>query len=192
MSGDVAASAIYGLLMIVLIASGFAARRLPWGQTAKMAFGWLAIFGLGFVVLSFRHDISALFGSRVLGRAVVEGGTVRVPMSDDGHFWVDATINGNPARLMVDSGATVTTLSQETATRVGIDWSDALTTTVFTANGPMAVKRARAASLRIGNITTEDLAVHVAPGDDINVVGMNFLSRLSRWSVEGRWLILTT
>lgn len=190
MTGDQAASTVYALLMIALVASAFAARRLPIGRTLKMAVGWIAIFAVGFVLLSFRHDVSELFGSRVLGRAIVEGGTVRIPMADDGHFWVDARINGQPARLMVDSGATVTTLSQETAARTDLDLSTPSTATVETANGAMAVQRTRARSIGIGNIEMDDLSVHVAPGD-VNVLGMNFLTRLSRYTVEGRWLILT-
>ena len=34
-------------------------------------------------------------------------------------------------------------------------------------------------------------AVHVAENEDLNVLGMNFLSSLERWGVEGRWLILS-
>ena len=40
------------------------------------------------------------------------------------------------------------------------------------------------------DIERENLALHVADDDDLNVLGMNFLSSLQRWGVEGRWLIL--
>ena len=190
MNGDDAAYALYALLVIVLVGSGLVASRMPLGQTLKMALAWVGIFAVGFVGFSFRHDVTDLFSSRVLGRAVVEGGTVRIPMADDGHFWVDARINGKPARLMVDSGATITTLSQASAERTDVDLTSPRSTIVMTANGPLEVQRARVSSISVGNIVVEDLSVHVAPGEDLNVIGMNFLSRLSRWSVEGRWLIL--
>jgi aspartyl protease family protein len=32
--------------------------------------------------------------------------------------------------------------------------------------------------------------VQITERDDLNVLGMNFLSSLDRWGVEGRWLIL--
>jgi aspartyl protease family protein len=32
--------------------------------------------------------------------------------------------------------------------------------------------------------------MHVADNADLNVLGMNFLSSLQRWGVEGRWLVL--
>jgi aspartyl protease family protein len=34
------------------------------------------------------------------------------------------------------------------------------------------------------------LAIEIADGDNLNVLGMNYLSTLTRWGVEGRWLIL--
>ena len=191
MNGDVAASGLYLLLGLVLVGSALAAYRLPLGRTLKMMLAWGAIFGLGYVALSFRHDLGDLFASRLAGRAIVEGGTVRVPMADDGHFWVDARINGADVRLMIDSGATVTTLSRSAAAKAGLDASAGLPALVGTANGMLEVRRARAASLAIGDIVMRDVGVHVAPSDDFNVIGMNVLSRLSRSTVEGRWMILT-
>lgn len=190
MTGDDAAYLIYGVLLVIFIGSGLVARRTPLGSTLKMALAWVAIFAVGYVGLSFRHDVADLFGSRLLGRAIVQGGTMRRPMADDGHFWVDASINGHPARLMVDSGATVTTISEATAARTGVATSEGDRTIVGTANGPMTVRRSRLATFRVGKIEVADLGVHVAAGDDLDVVGMNFLSKLARWSVEGRWLIL--
>jgi hypothetical protein len=39
---------------------------------------------------------------------------------------------------------------------------------------------------------TIEEAYEVADHDDLNVLGMNFLSSLSRWGVEGRWLVLVS
>ena len=39
---------------------------------------------------------------------------------------------------------------------------------------------------------TIEEAYEVADNDDLNVLGMNFLSSLSRWGVEGRWLVLVS
>ena len=49
---------------------------------------------------------------------------------------------------------------------------------------------ARADSLSIGPIERNDVGLHVADHEDLNVLGMNYLSSLERWGVEGRWLIL--
>lgn len=188
MTPDTIASSAYYILMLVLVVSAFAIRRLPIRRMLAMVVGWIAIFGVGFVLVSFRHDLGDLFTSRIGGQTVVQGDTVRIPMSQDGHFWVDARINGAPARLMVDSGATVTTLSPTTARAAGIEPSG-LPALVGTANGTIQIRRGRADSFAVGSIVQQDLAVHLA-NEDFDVVGMNFLSELGRWSVEGRWLIL--
>jgi aspartyl protease family protein len=61
---------------------------------------------------------------------------------------------------------------------------------VRTGNGLIRVATGRAQTLEVGTIERADLPVHVADDEDLNVLGMNFLSSLQRWGVEGRWLIL--
>jgi aspartyl protease family protein len=122
----------------------------------------------------------------------VVGEELRVPMAADGHFWVEVSINGVTRRMLVDSGATVTAVPVETAQAAGLD---ALTTLVpvmiRTANGTIAAQSTRADELRMGNIVARDLGVIVSPAfGDTHVLGMNFLSRLESWRVEGRTLIL--
>ena len=46
--------------------------------------------------------------------------------------------------------------------------------------------------LSVGGIVRHDVSREVADNDDLNVLGMNFLSSLSRWGVEGRWLVLVS
>jgi aspartyl protease family protein len=42
----------------------------------------------------------------------------------------------------------------------------------------------------VGGIERRDVGMQVAEHDNLNVLGMNFLSSLDRWGVEGRWLVL--
>lgn len=194
--GDQALNLVYLILLLVLVGSGLAIRRAPIGQTLKMALAWVLIFGVAFAVFTLREEFGAL-GRRMLaelsGEAAqqVKGGELRIRRSDDGHFWVDAELNGRPARFLVDSGATVTTITQATAESAGIAPSGGFGVMVNTANGPVMVARGRAERLKVGPIAREDIAVHVsATLGDTNVIGMNFLSTLSGWSVEGRTLVL--
>lgn len=50
MNGDALAGTAYLVLMLVLVASAFAARRVPVGRTVKMAIGWVAIFAAGLLL----------------------------------------------------------------------------------------------------------------------------------------------
>lgn len=57
MSGGEMASSIYLVVMLMLVASAFAARRIPMKQTVKMALGWVAIFALGFLLLGIFNQL---------------------------------------------------------------------------------------------------------------------------------------
>lgn len=122
----------------------------------------------------------------------VVGEELRVPMAADGHFWVVASINGTERRMLVDSGATVTAVPVKTATAAGLDTAtNPMPVMIRTANGTIAARSTRAEELRLGNIVARDMGVIVSPAfGDTHVLGMNFLSRLKSWRVEGRTLIL--
>lgn len=128
----------------------------------------------------------ALGGQRVVGKEM------RVPMAADGHFWVHVKLGGIERRMLVDSGATVTAISADTAAAAGIEPSDSLMPVMMqTANGTVAAQTATVPELRIGNVVARDLPVVVSPAfGDMNVVGMNFLSRLKSWRVEDGVMIL--
>ena len=122
----------------------------------------------------------------------VSGKELRIPMSRDGHFWVRAKINGVERKLLVDSGATITALSVDTAEAAGLRPERAPFPIILkTANGAVAARTARVASLRIGNVVARNLPVVVSPSfGDTEVIGMNFLSKLKSWRVEENTLIL--
>ena len=193
--GDQALALIYLIGCLVLVFSGLAVRRAPLGQTLKMALAWVLIFAGAFAIFALKDDFRAL-GSRLMAEVTGEAGqetkgrTLRIRRAEDGHFWVDGELNGEAVRFLVDSGATVTTLSRATATRVGIE-AQGDQVMVSTANGMVMVDRGRAATLKLGPIERSNLAVHIS-GDlgEINVVGMNFLSTLRGWGVEDSTLVL--
>ena len=122
----------------------------------------------------------------------VSGRELRVPMGRDGHFWVRARINGVERRLLIDSGATITALSVETAQAAGLEQEESPFPVILkTANGTVAAQTSSIASLHIGNIVARRLPVVVSPAfGDTEVIGMNFLSKLKSWRVEGTTLIL--
>lgn len=192
MDGYDAPNIFYLLLLLMLVGSSLVGMRLPLGKTLRMALAWVAIFGAAFALFSFRSEFSAL-GSRLkaeaVGTPIKVGGEIRVPMAEDGHFWVDASINGHEAPFLIDSGASITTLSRDTADAAGLR-TDMEFAFVETANGTVRMHVGRADKFQIGPIERNDLSVQVNDHDDSNVLGMNFLSSLGSWRVEGNYMML--
>jgi aspartyl protease family protein len=183
---------LYLVLLLVLVASSLVSMRLPLGKTVKMAAAWVAIFAVGFVIFSFRSEFMAV-GSRLkaeaIGTPIQAGEELRIPMAEDGHFWVAASVNGHEAPFLVDSGASFTTISRETADQAGVE-TGMRVALVETANGTVQMRKARAENFSVGAIHRGDFALQVNDHDDSNVLGMNFLSSLEGWRVEGNYLVL--
>lgn len=193
---DDTGSLIYAVLLLVLVASSLFARRLPLGETLKMALTWALIFAALFVVFTFRSDLKIVW-DRVatemgLRNGLQEDGTLRIPKDPSGHFSVTATVNGHEVRFMVDSGATTTSMSLGAAKAANVDVSTSgFPVIVETANGTTEMQRARLQRLSIGPIKRQDFPVLVSDTlGDTNLLGMNFLNTLKGWRVEGDTLVL--
>jgi aspartyl protease family protein len=192
--GDQALSFLYAIGLLVMVGSALAVRRIPMRTGLKMAAGWGLIFVVAFAVFALKDDFRAL-GRRMVqevtgeAKLVQAGEELRIRKSDDGHFWVNASVNGERVDFMVDSGASITTLSSGAARSAGVEPSSRFRSLVQTANGTISTARGRA-NLKVGAIERDDFAVHISDRDDVSLLGMNFLSSLSSWRVEGEWLVL--
>ena len=193
MTNDLMLGSVYILMAVMLVLGALMSRREPAFKLLTMALAWIGIFAAGFVLFTFRDDfgwVAQRLRAEATGEPVEQGAETRIPMAIDGHFWVDARLNGEKVKFLVDSGATMTTIGRATAMRTGVTVNPAQDQVVRTGNGIIRVSRGRAESLAIGEIERRNLAVHVADTEDLNVLGMNFLSSLDRWGVDGRWLVL--
>ena len=197
--------ALYYLVIVIAVASSLFAMRLPLGKALKMVLAWVAIFGIAFVAFSFRSEFTAVgqrLKAELVGSSITDGQTVRIPLAEDGHFWVEAKVNGHALRFMVDSGASVTTVSKasaQAANMIALIGRGVLaanmpigteTTVINTANGTTTAIKGSAAEFALGSIERTDFPVDINPHDDINLLGMNFLSSLRSWRVEGNYLVL--
>jgi aspartyl protease family protein len=138
-----------------------------------------------------RSDAALLMGSRP--KLSIEGGETVIPIASDGHFWADALVNGSEVRFLIDTGATMTGISQDAAEAAGIEPDPGeMPLQLNTANGVITATVGRAGELSFGSITARNLAVAVPRDldDDTNVIGMNLLSQLESWRVEEDKLIL--
>jgi aspartyl protease family protein len=193
MTNDLMLGGVYILMAMMLVLGALMARREPAAKMITMALAWVAIFGAGFILFTFRDDfgwVAQRLKAEAIGTPVEEGRETRIPMAIDGPFWVQARLNGQNVRFLVDSGATMTTIDRETAVRAGVAISSRRDQYVRTGNGIIRVSSGSADELQVGGITRRNVGLQVADNDDLNVLGMNFLSSLTSWGVQGRWLVL--
>lgn len=197
MAFDVGSSPQLYLLIGALFLAALIARRVPVVRTLVSVAIWGAMAALLMVVVMQRERFDPWLGRAAAALDIesqeVTGEETRIRMARDGHFYVKARIGGVERRLLVDSGATITALSPGTAAAAGVEARPAAFPVLLkTANGTIRADTGEVAELRFGNVVARELVVVVSPAfGDIDVLGMNFLSRLKSWRVEGRTLILT-
>ncbi len=121
------------------------------------------------------------------------GSVVEIAAESSGHFNTEADVNGRPIEVMIDTGATMVALSYEDAERAGIYLSNAdFTRAVSTANGVARVAPVTLDRVSVGDITVRNVPAAVAePGRlKTSLLGMSFLSRLSRFDMRSGLLTL--
>jgi aspartyl protease family protein len=184
---------VHLLLILTVVGAGFIAHwrarpTLAWLRDGTI---WLGI-GLSLLALySFRFELGAL-GSRILAELIPGRAIERAPgemifrASQDGHFRIDAVVDGTPIRFLVDTGASSVVLSLADAARIGINVAGLhFGQQVRTANGIGLAAPIRLREIRIGGIVIRDLAamVNQTPMDQ-SLLGISYLERLSGYSVR--------
>jgi aspartyl protease family protein len=174
------------------------------------AASWLTVAALVAAGFIYYNDIRSNVADG-LGVAVTDpapaGVAVEIPMSQkasvgsvelrargDGHYYAKAEVNGRPADVMVDTGASMVALTYEDAERAGVRLKPSdFTQTVSTANGTARFALVRLDRVSIGNITLRDVKAAVAERGKlaITLLGMSFLSRLERVDMRSGTLVLT-
>ena len=164
------------------------------------------IWGLAFLVLIAAYAYAPEFQAlkdRVYA-VLVPGSLVPVSGSEgrqfmavrtaDGHFHLNGTIDGAPAPMMVDTGASVVAMDAETAQSIGIDTRSLnYTQQVMTANGLARAAPVRLDTVKIGDIVRHNVPGAVTEGKGLGVVllGMSYLDTLTSYDFRGDRLILT-
>lgn len=182
--------------IVLSVIGGLFPQRMFVGRLMRgtATLGLLAAFGLTVAqVARLNGGIDVALPEVGLPAQTVTGGETRIELARDGHFWVRAEINGTPARFLVDTGATLTAISPATARDAGLAAGKLRQPVIMrTANGAIEARVATIDELKFGSVVARDLDTVIAPGmGETNVLGMNLLSRLASWRVEGQTMILT-
>jgi clan AA aspartic protease (TIGR02281 family) len=119
--------------------------------------------------------------------------TVTIRAGHDQHFHVDAVANGRRIPFIVDTGATLVSLTRHDAERIGLDMTRlSYTHKMQTANGMTRAAPVTLREISVGPIAVADVEAVVIEGNSAPaLLGMSFLSRLQGYSVSGDALIMT-
>ena len=129
-----------------------------------------------------RSESPTLLGRRVL-----------IPADNRGHFAADFKLNGRPITAMVDTGATLVALNESTARRIGVKLQPSdFRHRVATANGEVRAASVTIDTLQIGRIALDNVQAVVLEDKALSdtLIGMSFLKRLGKFSVEDGALLL--
>jgi aspartyl protease family protein len=112
--------------------------------------------------------------------------------SGNGHFAVDARVDGRRLTFLVDTGASHIAMPMREAARLGIHpRANEFTVRVNTANGMTKAALVELRMVEVGEIVVRNVAaiVHPDEGLSVNLLGMSFLSRV-RWTHDRGRLVL--
>jgi aspartyl protease family protein len=115
-----------------------------------------------------------------LGGKASEGSGKQIVLTaqSGGHFVTSGTINGKTARFVVDTGATLVSMDQYEADRLGVDWKNGQRGISRTANGDAPYYATTLQSVRIGDVQVYNVPAIVSPAPmPYILLGNSFLSR---------------
>ena len=113
------------------------------------------------------------------------GNTLVYPANEQGHVILDAAVNGASVRLLVDTGASLVTLTPADARAAGIAPGELVfNRRVSTANGSARMAPVTLREIRIGQLSIYDVPAAVLENLNISLLGMSFLGRLQGYEMR--------
>ena len=180
------------LVLLIIFAGGLFTRRHKASELLGGLFLWAGLFAVAMVTYAYRDELLGVVG-RVAGEfqpgvALVdaEAGTATFRRGMNGHFEVNATINGHTTPMIFDTGASAVVLTIADARAAGVNVEGLrYTVPVSTANGQGLAARTRLDSIEVGGIVRRNLTAFVTEEGalETSLLGMTFLETLERYSV---------
>lgn len=119
------------------------------------------------------------------------GGETRLAREANGHFYAAASVNGQPTRLVVDTGASTVALTIEDARRAGIMVDPSRFAVIGSgASGPVRGHEVTIARIAVDGREVRNLNGVVLEGLEVSLLGQTYLSRLEEVRMTGQEMIL--
>ena len=131
----------------------------------------------------------AEFGSEETATATL-GETV-LHRSGNGHFYVDAEVDGQVVNFVVDTGATGVALTVEDARRIGINFSESDFDVVGTgASGAVRGTTIMLESVSVDGKEVRGVQAAVLEGLEVSLLGQSYLTRIGSVQMSGEKMLL--
>lgn len=191
--------AIYLIILIVMMLSAvFSRQDLNWRKIIKYLLIW---GGIGFVVIALYvyrfefSDFKTRFASEInpTSPKINAQKQIILNIAQDGHFYTRLKINNVEVLFMVDTGASDMMLNINDAKKIGIDVNRLVFNRPYqTANGRSFGAIINLKEVDIAGIKFNNVRASVNDADmGVNLLGMSFLRRFSKYEFFQDRLILT-
>jgi len=170
--------------------------RLRLGEALRYGLIWTGIVLVMALGYAYRHELfgiaDRLAASAVPERGYGAGEAMVFERGRDGHFRVEAEVNGTSVTFLVDTGASNVVLNTHDARRVGLDPApDRYFERYYTANGVVMAAPVLLEEVEIGSIRLRGVRASVTQSDlGVSLLGMSLLNELSTFRIEGDRLML--
>ena len=193
-AADVNLNGVIGTKALVVIDNG-KPRLLAAGETSPEGVKLISVTGETAVIEmgGKRETLTLGQSARLAGGSRPSGGKSVTLMADSrGHFVTIGAINGITVRVLVDTGASLVSMSSSEAKRLGINYTAGQKAFSSTANGVVPTYRVKIDEVRIGDVTLNNVDGMVHVGDNLPIVllGMSFLNRMDM-KRDGGKMVLT-
>lgn len=192
MDGDDTGRLIYLTILVVMVCGWFVTQnRQSMNKTLQQAALWGFIFLGAIAAYGLWDDIRQTV--RPQQSVFAEQGKIIVPRSPDGHYYIQAEVNGAAVQFVLDTGATEIVLTRKDAAAAGLAPEDLnFIGRAMTANGEVRTAPVRLDTVSLGPATDEHVTAVVNGGEmSQSLLGMTYLQRWGKIEISGGQLTLT-
>ncbi|MBF0379500.1 MAG: TIGR02281 family clan AA aspartic protease [Magnetococcales bacterium] len=163
----------------------------------KLFVSWLLFLFVIIALYSYRGELGGV-KNRVVAAIIPQAGYTTEPgsmsfyRSSNGHFHIEAIVNGKKVRFLVDTGASDVVIAPHVARYLGFDLNkNDFTKVYYTANGMGKGAPVFLRKFEVGKLSLQNLPASVNGAEmKTSLLGMRFFNRLKSFKVEGEVLTL--
>lgn len=182
---------VYLVLLGLMVIGWFITQgKTNWNKTLQQAAAWALIFGGAIAAYGLWGDIAQTVRPQQV--VFAEANRIVVPRNPNGHYYINAEVNGTMVSFVLDTGATSLVLTKEDAAQAGLDVDDlSYYSRAMTANGEVRTAPVRLDRITLGGVTDNNVPAVVNEGEMSNsLMGMTYLQRWGKIQIAGNELTL--